>query len=214
MQGDGFSGPNGFNGPSAYQLADWRLQMQSLYAVLRAFDNHQEAWQWWNARRVELFLTHPCTPLDDKARETFSGIKLFDYDPKMRFEVDITDEKGGLEYQNIGQDGSANYQQIGKTVGLSDALGKELSVYWLLGYGGGLFVPFRDATNGEQTGKCGRYLIDAIKGADMGLSPSGKLILDFNFSYHPSCAWNEKYVCPLSPAENSFEGAVLAGERQ
>jgi len=214
MQGGGFIKEHSFHGPSVYQLADWRLQMQNLYAVLRGFENPQEAWQLWNARRSELFETHPCTPLDEKARRAFTGIKLFDYDPKLRFEVEITDEKGQLEYQNIGQDGCANYQQIGKTVGLADALGKELSVYWLLGYGGGLFVPFRDATNGKQTGNCGRYLIDAIKGSDLGLSPCGKLILDFNFSYHPSCAWNEKYVCPLSPAGNRFEGAVLAGEQQ
>jgi uncharacterized protein (DUF1684 family) len=87
-----------------------------------------------------------------------------------------------------------------------------LSFYWLNTYGGGVFVPFRDETNGSETYGGGRYLLDTAKGADLGHSGT-KVILDFNYSYHPSCAHNEAWSCPLAPAENRLAIPVRAGER-
>jgi uncharacterized protein (DUF1684 family) len=88
----------------------------------------------------------------------------------------------------------------------------ELAVYWLEGYGGGLWLPFADATSGEITYGGGRYLYDTIKGADLGATASG-FVLDFNFAYNPSCAYDERWSCPLSPPENRLPFAVNAGER-
>jgi uncharacterized protein (DUF1684 family) len=115
---------------------------------------------------------------------------------------------------------------------------RRLAVYWLEGYAGGLFLPFRDATNGAETYSAGRYLLDAAKGADLGGpfedaggGPGGDaaggagwptdsneptrraLILDFNFAYHPSCAFDPRWACPLAPPENRLDLAVRAGER-
>jgi uncharacterized protein (DUF1684 family) len=210
---EGYLTELGFIGPSTYQLADWRLQIQSLYAVLRAFDNAEDAWELWKARRNELFATHPSSPLSSSQKEKFRGVKVFDYDPAMRFEVGIHQKSGPVQYQNIGPDGSAHFQQLGETDGLRPSLGQELAIYWMLGYGGGLFIPFRDASNGKETSKCGRFLVDAIKGADLGMSRDGKLILDFNFCYHPSCVWNERYVSPTAPDGDKFDISILAGER-
>jgi uncharacterized protein (DUF1684 family) len=204
---------NGFNGPAAYQKADWRLQMQSLYAVLRAFDDPAEARELWRARYNELLATHPNSPIPKAQKIGFRGVKLFDYDPALRFEVDISDEKGTMQFQDLGAQGHVHFQQIGKTIGLADALGKELSAYWMLGYGGGLFIPFRDETAGGDTFRTGRVLVDAVKGADLGLSQSGKLILDFNFSYHPCKVWNGEREYISVPDENHISRQILAGER-
>jgi uncharacterized protein (DUF1684 family) len=38
-------------------------------------------------------------------------------------------------------------------------------------------------------------------------------VLDFNFAYNPSCAYDERWSCPLPPAENRLAFAVTAGER-
>jgi len=81
-----------------------------------------------------------------------------------------------------------------------------LSLYWLQAYGGGLFLAFRDATSGSETYGGGRYLFDTIKGTDglsleFGSGP-GELILDFNYAYNPSCAYNHRWACPLPPREN------------
>lgn len=92
--------------------------------------------------------------------------------------------------------------------------GALLSVFWLEGYGGGLFLPFRDATSGGETYGAGRYLLDTIKGADLGGDPArGELLLDFNLAYHPSCAYDPRWNCPLAPRENWLSVAVPVGER-
>jgi uncharacterized protein (DUF1684 family) len=87
-----------------------------------------------------------------------------------------------------------------------------LSLFWISGYGGGVFVPFADATSRETTYGGGRYLLDTIKGADLGSTPEGEIILDFNFAYNPSCAYNPRWTCPLAPPENRLPFAVTAGE--
>ena len=102
---------------------------------------------------------------------------------------------------------------MAQTQGLEEFLGVELTLWWIGGYGGGLFLPFTDGTSGQETYGGGRYLLDAIKGADLGLSHGGRLILDFNFAYTPSCALNPAYVCPLSPPENRVPIELRAGER-
>ena len=82
------------------------------------------------------------------------------------------------------------------------------------GYAGGLFLPFRDATNGVETYGAGRYLLDGAKGADLGGDVArATLILDFNFAYQPSCAFDPRWACPLAPPENRLDIQVRAGER-
>jgi hypothetical protein len=86
-----------------------------------------------------------------------------------------------------------------------------LELYWLEGYGGGLFVPFADMSGGAETYGGGRYLLDTVKGADLGMD-NGRLVLDFNFSYNPSCAYDPKWMCPLAPPQNRLPVSVRAGE--
>jgi uncharacterized protein (DUF1684 family) len=72
--------------------------------------------------------------------------------------------------------------------------------------------PFRTASSGAQSYGGGRYLYDTIKGADLGIAGS-EILLDFNFAYNPSCAYDDRWSCPLSPPENRLPFAVNAGER-
>jgi uncharacterized protein (DUF1684 family) len=91
---------------------------------------------------------------------------------------------------------------------------RRLAVFWMAGYAGGLFIPFRDATNGHETYAAGRYLLDAAKSADLGAGATDdSLILDFNFAYQPSCAFDPKWACPLAPPENRLDIPIRAGER-
>jgi hypothetical protein len=68
-----------------------------------------------------------------------------------------------------------------------------LELYWLEGYGGGVFLPFADTTSGSTTYGAGRYLLDRAKGADLGMDGEG-ILLDFNFAYYPSCAYDPQWV--------------------
>ena len=86
-----------------------------------------------------------------------------------------------------------------------------LELYWLDAYGGGVFLPFRDETSGRETYGPGRYLLDTVKGADLGGS-GDRLVLDFNFAFNPSCAWDAAWACPLAPPANRLPLRIEGGE--
>jgi uncharacterized protein (DUF1684 family) len=91
----------------------------------------------------------------------------------------------------------------------------ELSLWWLAAYGGGLFLPVRDGTSGRTTYGGGRYLTDTVKGTHgrgVEWCGAGRVRLDFNYLYNPSCAYDDAWLCPLAPPENRVEAAVEAGE--
>ncbi len=99
------------------------------------------------------------------------------------------------------------------TLPLPDGAGT-LALFWMRGYTGGLFLPFRDATSGEETYGAGRYVLDTGKGADLGGDPdAGTLVVDLNFAFQPSCAFDPKWACPLAPPENRLAARIEAGER-
>ena len=52
------------------------------------------------------------------------------------------------------------------------------------------------------------------KGADLGGDPAaGTLVVDLNFAFQPSCAFDPKWACPLAPPENRLAARIEAGER-
>jgi len=112
-----------------------------------------------------------------------------------------------------GRDGEVNLRPFATTRGLQQVLGAELTLYWINGYGGGVFLPFGDETNGSKSFAGGRYLLDTIKGADLGWTADMKVILDFNFAYNPSCSYSDQWVCPLAPSQNKLAQPVRAGEQ-
>ena len=110
--------------------------------------------------------------------------------------------------------GQMNFRRIGFVTIPFRAGDRRLGLFWMEGYAGGLFLPFRDATNGHETYGAGRYLLDAAKSADLGGDMErGTLRLDFNFAYQPSCAFDPRWACPLAPPENWLDLPVRAGER-
>lgn len=193
-------------------LWDWRRRIAKLYAAIQAEPDPQRAWTRWRTVRDEMFRGHPQSPIEPGRK--FKGLDVFPYDPALVFHVKhsaITDAP--VETLQAGADGPINLQPFARTCGLQTALGGELTLYWLLGYGGGVFLPFADATSGRETYGAGRYLLDTIKGADLGSTPDGLTVLDFNFAYNPSCAYSPRYVCPLAPPANRLPVPVRAGER-
>ena len=193
-------------------LLDWRRRIAALYAEVRAAEDPEKAWWWWRRARDELFTNHPQSPLREEARGGFDGAVYYEYDPRYRAVAEIEP----AEAERIQLPGSA-----GATFGATRfaranlSLGGEeraLGLYWLDGYAGGLFVSFRDDTSGEETYGAGRYLLDTVKGADLG-GEEAALVLDFNFAYNPSCSYDPRWACPLAPPDNRLAVAVKAGER-
>ncbi len=167
----------------------------------------------FRAARDELFRTHAASPLGPKLHGRFRGLRYYPYDSVWRVDAlldpDVTRETMTVD---LGADGTLRYTRIAALRFNTPGGPAALSLFWIEGYGGGLFLPFRDRTNGSDTFGGGRYLYDTIKGADLG-SAERSMVLDFNYAYNPSCAYDQRWVCPLAPAENSLSLAVGAGEK-
>jgi uncharacterized protein len=202
--------PDGRLGPVTLTLLDWRRQVAALYARARAAEDPEAGWQAWRAGRDALIGGHPDSPLDAAARAGFSAVPVAPYDPALRFvvPVDTAVEPQRREVPTAA-DGVVVLDRIGR-VTLGDV--GRLDVWWIGGYGGGVFLPLRDGSAGTTTYGGGRYLLDTVKGADLG-GTGGRLVVDLNFAYHPSCTYDPRWTCPLAPPGNQVDTAVTAGEQ-
>ncbi|HEY0401901.1 MAG TPA: DUF1684 domain-containing protein [Blastococcus sp.] len=190
-------------------LLDWRRRVGSLYAAARAATDPESGWRTWRDGRDELFAAHPDSPLDPAARPAFRGLPFAPYDPALRFEALLESAPAQRLELPTADDGVVPLDRIG-TVRLG-ALGP-LDVWWLGGYGGGVFLPLRDGSAGSRTYGGGRYVLDTVKGADLG-GDSDRLVVDLNFAYHPSCTYDPRWSCPLAPEGNRIPAVVEAGEQ-
>jgi uncharacterized protein (DUF1684 family) len=196
----------------ALDLLDWKRHIFGLYATVRMAGEPAQAWTHWVEERDRLFAEHPQTPLTASSRASFGGLDYFAYDPAMRVIGTVEPADGGLEQLPSSGPSPIGFNRIGR-VGFTLAGSEQhAALYWLDAYGGGLFLPFSDTTRGDETYGGGRYLLDTVKGADLGAVDDG-LVLDFNFAYNPSCSYNPAWACPLAPVENRLAIAVCAGER-
>jgi uncharacterized protein (DUF1684 family) len=200
--------------PTEFDLLDWKRQVFEVYRPIRSAPDPRSAWERWRARRDELFAMHAQTPLTQADRASFAGLPYFNYDPAFRVLAEV--EAASAERYEIATSGEpgGSYGFTRFATARFELEGRELALelHWLEGYGGGLFLPFRDDTSGKETYGAGRYLFDTVKGADLG-TEEGRLVLDFNFAYNPSCAYDPRWVCPLAPPPNRLPVRIEAGER-
>jgi uncharacterized protein (DUF1684 family) len=196
-------------------LADWRRQVASIYAALRADERPgpMRAVAFRTARD-RLFAQHPSSPIPEAERRDFRGLAYFRHDPglALRAALEPDPEAAPLDVPRSGEGPRMPFQRIGWVAFEIGGVEIRLSVFWLNEYAGGIFIPFRDTTSGTETYGGGRYLWDSAKGADLG-GEGGELILDFNYAYHPSCVYDPIWSCPLAPQENWLSVPILAGER-
>jgi uncharacterized protein (DUF1684 family) len=195
-----------------FDLLEWKRRIFELYAEVRSASEPEVAWLQWREARDELFRSHPQSPLPEEARAGFDGLPYFPYDRGLRVLADVapaTPEPLVI----AGSAGSTiPFTRFGRAGFVLAGEQCTLELYWLDGYGGGIFVPFGDASNGRETYGPGRYMLDSVKGADLGMD-GGRLVLDLNFSYNPSCAYDPRWACPLTPPPNRLPVPVRAGER-
>jgi uncharacterized protein (DUF1684 family) len=180
---------------TAIEVADWRQRVFAIYAQVRSLSvsDPAQAHSFWRDARDELFRTHPQTPLLPEDRSDFTGLPVAPYDPAWRFEVEIEspDAPGGFDFET-GTDGVVPFELLGTAT--IPGVGT-LDVWRLRSYGGG------------------RYLLDTIKGAHLGQGTAdASLMLDFNFAYNPSCAYDPAWACPLAPLGNRVSTDIPVGE--
>src|SRR5437588_4385206 len=207
--------------PDFLDLYDYRRCVAAMYReraeALQSGEDAALVLQRFRETRDALFATHPQSALDEEQRQQFKGLRYFPYNPagSVVAEVETAIEPVVLsvamneaESMTMTAVARLHFTLEGQKVGLL--------LYWLNIYGGGLFLPFRDTTCPAESYGGGRYLFDTIKGSDFlpvaGSSWRERIVLDFNYAYNPSCAYNYKWVCPLAPIENRLRVPIRAGE--
>ncbi|WP_238008785.1 DUF1684 domain-containing protein [Dactylosporangium sp. AC04546] len=181
----------------ALSLADYRARVAAMY--LSDVDM-----AGFRALRDDLFATHPQSAAP-------GPLRYFPHDEDFAATVPMEPAEGTLEIATGGEDGVLTYTRVGH---LPTPWGR-LTLFWLQAYGGGLFLPFRDGTSGRETYGAGRYLTDTVKGTHgrgVVALPDGRVRLDFNYAYNPSCAYDDAWACPLAPYENRLDAPIRAGE--
>ena len=212
--------------PTWLDLYDWRMRVAAMYRErarrLAEGDDPVAVWDAFRATKDALFASHPQSPLDADAHAAFQGLSYFTYDPAFHVTATLTPETA--EDEVLAPSSGPHAMPLRRAGRVSFILGGDaitLAVYWIDVYGGGLFLPFRDTTSGGETYGAGRYLHDTAKGSELlrlddtgehGYA-GGQVLLDFNYAYNPSCAYDPRWVCPLTPPENRLAVAIRAGER-
>ena len=189
------------SGMDALELADYRAAVARIYLTAADLADFRK-------RRDELFATHPQSPVD---QDSFAGIQYFPPTDEFVAEVTLRAAAGEIDIDTGGPDGVVHYDRVG----ILNTPWGELSLWWIAAYGGGLFLPVRDGTCGEDTYGGGRYLTDTVKGTHgrgVQLLTGDRVRLDFNYLYNPSCAYDDQWLCPLAPAENRVTAPIRAGE--
>jgi uncharacterized protein (DUF1684 family) len=193
---------------SSWDVLDWRRRVGELYGSVRAAAHPAEGHATWVRGRDDLLRNHPASPVPAETRAEYPGADVAAYDGDLRFVVSVdTEVEPEVREVATGTDGVVPFTRIGRVAlpGVGD-----LDVWWLGSYGGGLFLPVKDAAATSYGG--GRYLLDTVKGADLG-GGWDALVVDFNFAYQPSCAYDEAWACPLAGPGNTVAAELAVGER-
>jgi uncharacterized protein len=175
------------------ELIDWRRRVGELYAAVRDQEGPQRGHALWRDGRDELFRSHPQSPLPPGDPLRSSGVPYWPYDPRLRFDVPLLRDDRDVSLSVPSSEGTIPMTQLGR-VHLPAPVDAAVDVWWLQQYAGGL------------------YVLDTAKGADLG-GRAGRLIVDLNFLYHPSCRYSDAWLCPLAPPGNTISAQVKAGER-
>src|SRR6201995_1630662 len=182
------------------ELTDYPRTVSELYAAVRAEDDPKQAHELWPERPVG-----PGYPRRSPA------LPYWPFDASLRFELPLIPAERELSLSVPTSDGVIPMDRIG-CLRLPAPLDAVIDVWWLRQYAGGLLLPLRDGTAGQSSYGGGRGAPDTAQGADLG-GRDGRLVVDLNFLYHPSCVYNDAWQCPLAPPGNTIAAPVSAGER-
>ena len=155
----------------------------------------------------EFFMSDPGSPLTPQQRLRFRDLSYFPENPDLRISAKLEpdQEPEGTEITMDTTTGTVRtYRRVGSVRFEVDGQQVQLALY-SSEEDKSLFVPFRDATSGEETYGGGRYL-------ETDPPEDGVVVLDFNYAYNPYCVYNEHWSCPLPPRENWLAVPIRAGE--
>jgi len=165
----------------------------------------------YRADRDHFFLHDRRSPIPPGQRQSFHGLPYFDVDETLVFEdlrLEPYTGTGPTSFAIPTSDGGLRpAARAGTLRFVIDGIACALTGYTFENAPEGpLFVPFLDGTSGHESYGAGRYL-------DLVPEDDGTYVLDFNLAYHPTCVYDSRYSCPLTPSENRLPVRIEAGER-
>ena len=179
----------------------------------------QHEFERWEIALVEMriekneaFLDPQATPLPPAAVAGFEGLNYYFPEAELRFRVPLVRDAGADTVKLAkGKGGDVPYVRRGHVTFRHGGRNHRLAVFGPVGAGNPgedrLWLPFYDATNGDDTYPGGRYL-------DLTVDADGFVDLDFNYAYNPYCDYDERWDCTLPPPENTLSFPVEAGEKR
>jgi uncharacterized protein len=173
--------------------------------------SYDDAVRQFRAEKDEFFRTAEGSPIPAGERSTFAGLPYFEVDPALVVDRLALEPYTGTEptrFQIPTSDGKLRPAERAGVFGFEvrGTRGRLTAYRMADGESESLFVPFLDATSGTETYGAGRYL-------DLFPEDDGTWTLDFNLAYHPSCVYDARFSCPLTPPENRLPVPIEAGER-
>ena len=158
----------------------------------------------FRAEKDDFYARHHQSPLTPAQKRDFKGLDYFPENTALRLEVNVETSQISETIMIDTTGGQPQtYQRFGRFKFLLDGQSAELTIYKNQH---GYFLPFVDNLAGKETYPAGRYL-------EPEKLPNGKFLVDFNLAYNPYCAYNEKWSCPITPAENRLKVSIRAGEK-
>lgn len=178
----------------------------------KAITNLTDAEKFQN-ELVEFYAKPETTPLNEDEKSIFKGISFFQIDNKYCVEAEFERLVDGKVIPFPTSAGKIkHYKEYGIAKFTIDNQPLELTIYQSNpinnDYKDHLFLPYTDDTNGETTYGGGRYIDLSIEKSFTG---EGKVLIDFNQSYNPYCAYSKRYNCPIPPGNNSLDIEIKAG---
>jgi uncharacterized protein (DUF1684 family) len=168
--------------------------------------------QAFRAEKDAYFRTSAGSPVPAAERDAFPGVPYYPVNVDLVFEGLTLEPYAGNEptsFQIPTSDGKLRPARRAGSLSFEiEGTPVRLTAYELDGAhsDGRVFVPFLDATSGTETYGAGRYL-------DLEPDEDGTYPIDFNLAYHPTCVYDPRASCPLTPGENRLPVRIEAGER-
>jgi uncharacterized protein (DUF1684 family) len=163
----------------------------------------------FRSEKDAFFRDHPQSPLAPAQRSSFAGLEYFPENADLVVRSDLVTDGVDLAERIVMQTTTGDeqvYRRAGIVTFEVDGEPARLTLYSSDDMHE-LFLPFRDATSGTESYGAGRYL--EVEPPD----DQGRVVVDFNYAYSPSCAYNPNWSCPIPPGENWLAVPIRAGEK-
>ena len=154
------------------------------------------------------------SPLKKKDLKKFKGLDFFPVDSSFIVTAKLIKTENAPTFEMATTtDRKPLYKEFGKLNFTLQGQNHQLTIYQSQDdlqdeeYKDYLFLPFTDDTSGNESYGGGHYMDVMVT----DIQKNNTIQLNFNNTYNPYCAYNDKFSCPLTPRKNHLDIEIKAG---